>query len=153
MQSERLKRRLRALKSMKRDISHFQIKMEFSAMPVLDVLAHADSWETKGFWDKLEDSLSCNPDSFSAAWREALDQMCRNDMGFAALSADEKNALNTTSEAIGVHDMASQKKAMDLALLQLGEVIEKLGAVCEKKSKLYCSIGMLCGAAAAILIW
>lgn len=84
-------------------------------------------------------------DSFEALWNNSIE----NDK---SLCDDEKSALLPLGTSLGATDIEGQSAALQLAIEKISAMLEYERAKLPEKSRFYMSMGILCGAALAVLM-
>lgn len=111
---------------------------------LLELLKERETYRCFSF---LRDTIAAMQEqvAFSAAWREAV----QTD---SVLSADSKQLLCALGEELGISDLYSQREILERyrSRLQQQEAAQRENS--QKKIKLYQSMGLLAGMAAAILL-
>lgn len=84
-------------------------------------------------------------DSFEKLWRACVN----NDL---MLTNDEAQALLPLGTSLGSTDIEGQSAALNLAIERFSSMLEYERKKTPEKARLYMSMGVLCGAAAAVLM-
>lgn len=126
--------------------------MDYTAQP-LDVLAQKLArGTTVRFWSLFAKALH-NSDNVLNAWRTAMEQARSSDVGFAHLEQEELQILEDFAASLGTTDRKTQRSNVKLLQKRLDDVLEQTQEIYQRKGRMYRSMGVLCGLAAAILLW
>ena len=87
------------------------------------------------------------------AWQQAMELARSEDAGFASLEKGELDALYEYALELGRSDGKNQAKNAALLQKRLEELCEQAQAAYGSKGRMYRSVGILTGLAAAILLW
>lgn len=86
------------------------------------------------------------------AWRSAEDWALLHDRAFAALHPGDREVLRAFMGALGSAALHGEQQNANLALAELERRREEAGAAYGSKGRVYRAMGVLCGAAVAILL-
>ncbi len=150
--SSGLRLRRDTLRAMIGCINRLSIWMEYAQEPLSTLARRAKSEETAIFWDTFSKKLK-NAGDVELAWQQAMEYAREQDAGFAALENAELNALYEYAQGLGKSDGKSQAKNAALLQQWLEELCTQAQAAYGSKGRMYRSVGILTGLAAAILLW
>lgn len=150
--SSGLRLRRDTLRAMIGCINRLSIWMEYAQEPLYKLARRAKSDETAIFWEAFSKKLKSAGD-VELAWQQAMDHARGQDTGFAALEEEELNALYEYAQGLGKSDGKSQAKNTSLLQQRLEELCTQAQNVYGSKGRMYRSLGILTGLAAAILLW
>ncbi len=146
-----VKRRLNVTEGFLVDIRQLSILMRYKMSPIRELVLQLEGSELNEFWEaflkELEGSASLNE-----AWQKALLKL-REEGGFSCLTDAEARVISDFGAAFGTSDIAAQRGNMEMALERFGVRAEALRREVAEKGKMYRSLGVLSGLAAAIMIW
>lgn len=146
-----VKQRLNVTEGFLVDIRQLSILMRYKMSPIRELVLQLKGSALSEFWEaflyELEGSASLNE-----AWQKALSKL-REDGGFSCLTDAEAHVISDFGATLGTSDIAAQHGNMEMALERLGVQAETLRREVAEKGKVYRSLGVLSGLAAAIAIW
>ncbi|MBQ7132830.1 MAG: stage III sporulation protein AB [Oscillospiraceae bacterium] len=140
-----LLRRTRRLQSIELMLTEINTEIKFCRKNLLQIFCDMktrQSYLNLGFLSTL-DTDEC--DSFEKLWSYSIE----ND---TALCDDEKTVLLPLGVSLGATDIEGQSAALSLALEKISSMLEYERARTPEKARLYMSMGVLCGAALAVLM-
>ena len=147
-----VKRRLGVVEGFLLDIKQLSILMQYKMAPIRELVRQLEGSVLKEFWEALLLQME-KTGSLSDAWQEALEQTRRNGGDFFYLGDAEARVISDFGAMLGTSDFPSQKANTEMALERLCVQAEMLRREVSQKGKVYRSLGMLGGLAAAIVIW
>lgn len=124
--------------------------VELTRKPVAALIRSCTQMPCYDLFERYAQSIE-NEKSSKDAWRETEIWMGEHAEYFR-FCEDERNALGSYFEALSTSDGVWLKKAMEQASEQLLRIHEQAQAECARKGKVYRSLGVLIGAAIAILL-
>ncbi len=133
-------------------ISRLSIWMEYAQEPLATLSRRAKTEETAIFWDAFAKELKSMAD-VPLAWQQAMELARSEDAGFASLEKGELDALYEYAQELGRSDGKNQAKNSAFLQKRLEELCEQAQAAYGSKGRMYRSVGILTGLAAAILLW
>ncbi len=140
--SAALKRRAELLCELRTMIRLFSIEIRCCAYTLDELCEKADG----RFGELLREYRESCPD-IRAAWETACSAMRKNGYG-----AEETELLRELGKTLGTSDCAGQEQLLELHGERLAALYEAAAADYAKKGKLFRSVGLLCGAGAAVLL-
>ncbi|OQB25205.1 MAG: stage III sporulation protein SpoAB [Firmicutes bacterium ADurb.Bin182] len=152
MVATKLRLRYDCLLGLLNSLRQLRAKMEYSALPLFEIVKRIGDARTSVLWDSFSLQLE-KGDAVAEAWKRAVHDASSKEEMFGTLKEKESDALSDFISSLGKHDLATQRKAINVIELQLQECLDEAKSELSKKGKLYSSIGMLCGICGAILIW
>lgn len=87
-----------------------------------------------------------------AAWETAEERALLHEQAFAALHPGDREVLRTFAGALGTADLRREQQNAAMALQELERLQAEAGAAYDRKGRVYRAMGVLCGAAVAILL-
>lgn len=87
-----------------------------------------------------------------AAWETAEEHALLHERAFAALHPGDREVLRTFAGALGTADLRREQQNAAMALQELERLQAEAGAAYDRKGRVYRAMGVLCGAAVAILL-
>ena len=147
-----LKRRLRIVEGFLVDIRQMSILMRYRMVPVRELIQKLEGSVLGAFWGALLAEME-RARPLADAWRIALGKMREGGGDFFYMADAEARVIGDFGASLGTSDLAAQKANMEMALERLQAQAEALGRESAQKGKIFRSLGMLGGLAAAIVIW
>ncbi len=86
------------------------------------------------------------------AWEAAEDWALLHDRGFGALHPGDRETLRTFMGLLGTADLNRQQQSAAMAVAALEQSLSDAETACSSKGRVYRAMGVLCGAAVAILL-
>ena len=142
-----LKRRIGIIEGLERDIRRLSMLMEHRRQPITELMRELDS----PLWRDVRARLSRSGISCREAWNEALTDMVESG-GWGCLGKQELVILTDFGGALGAGDINTQLDNAALAVKRLEEQRDLAAAEMGKKARVYRSLGILGGAAAALMV-
>ena len=152
MVSSRLKQRTDCLESLIGSVRHLRAKLDFTVLPLFELVKKIGDSRSQVLWTSFSLKLE-HGSNVKEAWAEALDEASSQESMFASLKDKELNALSDFFSSLGKHDLATQRKGIDVIEIELRECLEAAKTELTKKGKLYSSFGILAGLCGVIIIW
>lgn len=147
-----LKRRLDVVESFLLDIKQLSILMQYKRTPIASLVKDLDGSALSPFWEAFLARLT-RGGPIADAWKATLDHMREGDGDFFYLADEETRVLHDFGDSLGTSDFTAQKANIEMALARLTVQAETLKREASQKGKIYRSLGMLGGLAAAIIVW
>ncbi|MCE5234571.1 MAG: stage III sporulation protein AB [Clostridiaceae bacterium] len=147
-----LKRRLNVVEGFAVDIRQLSILMRYKMIPVRELIQKLEGSALKDFWETLLNEME-RARPLADAWRDALEKVRDGGGDFFYMADEEARVIGDFGAALGTSDLAAQRANMELALERLQAQASALGREASQKGKVFRSLGMLGGLAAAIVIW
>lgn len=147
-----VKRRLDVVEGFLLDIRQLSISMRYRMTPIRELIGQLEASALKEFWEDLLSQMG-HSRPLGDAWREALQKMRGENGDFSYLTDEEARVLSDFGASLGTSDFQAQKANMEMALERLAMLAEALRREVSQKGKIYRSLGMLGGLAAAIVVW
>lgn len=148
--SVELRRKAETADALCQDISILMLKMEYSNLPLKQLVQQLDSMILIRFWQNFSAALDNNTVFF--AWAEAIKKEQKQNPGFAALKAGDIVSITEFGKNLGITDIAAQKKNFNLFKQILEEKVKAYKSDSVTKGRMYRSIGLLGGLAVAIMM-
>ena len=149
--SARYTRRLRTLMAVESGVKRMLSALCYSRLPLFEIAARPVYGEAQCLFDAFCDQLSAGATA-AEAWNGAVDACAGNDAGFAALSGEDRALLCSFSSALGATDCKAQRENGELLLSGLSGAAADASAQAAGKSRVVRAMGVLTGAAVAILL-
>lgn len=147
----RMKDRANKLNTLCTDVRTFCDSMELSQFRLNEMLSALNKSAMAKLWNGFALRLEANSISAREAWNEAVE--CENKNGcLMGLDAQDAEALLSLGEAFSAISRRAQTEYALLTLKRLEQRAKNAENIRESKGKLYSSLGVLMGFAAAILI-
>ena len=137
-----LSRRVAVLGGLYEAITVFKSEISFMTAEMETALESASARDKSGIF---KESLGC---LFEKGASEAMSDAVK----LSSMPPEEKEILLSFSKGLSGRDKESQMKNADMALMRIEKLQEKASENQEKLSSLYCTIGILGGAAGGILL-
>ena len=150
--SAALRLRRDTLRALFDGLTRLAMWMEFTAEPLAVLAKRAATQETEAFFGRFAGLLATEDDVLSA-WTLAMEGARKEHAGFAALREEELQALDEYARCLGGGDRETQRKNTELLKQRLTAALEGAEAAYTRKGRMYRSVGLLSGIAAAILLW
>ena len=148
--SQRLNKRLFELKLIERLAQRIQVRLEFRSLSteeILDQLVCDSTFQSFSFLPHCQHLMQKDELSFPKAWKAAVEKK-KNSL---SLNEEELQVLVSLSEIIGSASVQRQLSSLEGVQKELHRMIDDAQNDCKKKGKLYRSLGILGGAAVAII--
>lgn len=145
-----VKRRLEIVEGFLLDIRQLSISMRYRMTPVKELIRSLSESTVSAFWQELLLRME-REGPLEEAWRAALKKLREDE--FFSLTDAEARMLEDFGAGLGTSDYKAQKANMEMALERLDAQAQTLRQEVAQKGKIYRSLGMLGGLAAAILVW
>ena len=142
-----IKRRVIALEELEGDIRRLDMLMEHRKLPIEQLIAGLDS----PLWEEVSRLMKSRDTSLFNAWMAALELMTE-DGRLRCLNGGDMAVLTDFGDALGVSDTSAQASNAALAIKRLKERREAAAMELLKKQRLFRSLGVLGGAAAALMV-
>lgn len=143
----RPKRRLAALKGIYTDIKRLGVLMDYKALPIAELLDGLDGV----LWRMLGAGLTTQ-NTVAEAFCTALQGQLVKGGELAWLEGSDVSILMDFGASLGVSDMKAQRANLEYTLKRLDESVSELTADVARCGRLYRSLGILSGIAAAIIV-
>jgi len=125
--------------------------MEYEKKPLHRIAKNRAYGEVQPLFDAFGTALSAGAPP-AEAFREALARAETEVRGFAALREEERRLLADFAGALGGSDLKTQRAGAALTISRLEEFAGAAAREHGAKGRIYRTMGMLCGAAVAILM-
>ena len=145
--SAALKARLVNLKKINYLIDEIIILLRFKASTVYEITDHLAGNEQFSDFEFLTDITSNKQSSFQNNWCNSLKSKPPS-----GLKSDDLEILSDIGKKLGTSDMEGQISMLNLQRTELEMRISAAEADCEKKTKLYRSLGVLAGAFISVML-
>lgn len=139
------------LYAMADDITRLLMDMDYSMLPLCELIARIQPCKAPAFWKTLLENIESNT-KVADAWKNTLYLLKKTDKGFSMLSDEELTMIVDFGMALGTSDIVSQRKNAEMATNRLLAHAAEISAVLKAKGKAYGSLGVLSGLALAIVI-
>lgn len=146
--SDRLRRKCRFLKDTAYMLEEFRLMIEFESAEVgemIERLGNNKRLTELSFLIKISEEMYIGSD-IGSIWEKAVEGQ---QYGF--LSNDEKEFIKDIGRKLGKSDVSGQLNALKYEKLELEKMIRSADEDNCRKSKLYRSLGVLCGAFIVIM--
>lgn len=150
--SSLLRLRRDTLSAFKSSVNHLCSRMSYSAQPLALLAEQAKTKETEVFWSLFSKRLAIE-DDVSTAWKSAMEYARENDAGFASLKIQELRIFEDYAKGLGSSDSTMQTKNGAWLQQRLDSVMSEANDAYNRKGRMFRSIGILTGVAAALLLW
>lgn len=147
-----LKLRRDTLRALFDGLTRLSLWMEFTSEPLAALAERAATEDTEPFFGRFAQSL-CTESDVPSAWALAMEGARKEHAGFAALGEEELTALSEYARCLGSSDIGAQAKNAALLRERLTCALEKAQAAYAAKGRMFRTLGVLTGIAAAILLW
>ena len=142
----RLQRHIGELEKWQRLIVFLEGRLRYTAAPVQEML-RAASLQVRGL-EFLKESLSCPAEDFADVWERSIDRYA----ALNALTSADSTLWKEMGNVLGRSDRESQLSALELYARRLSDALEEARCEAREKGKLYLSLGVTGGMAAALLL-
>ena len=149
--SMRLKQRAKLLALLQSTVKRMIIRMEYERKPLAHIVIECAHGELKPFWQTFGKALSRGADT-KAAFADALRAADAEIIGFNAIGDQERELLRAFAAALGSTDLDGQRQNAAILLAGLEPLKEAAASEYRTKSRVYRTMGMLCGAAVVVLM-
>lgn len=149
--AERLRRREKLLSALQNSVRRLMMRMEYEKKPLAAIAAGCAVGELKPLWKTFSEELYRGEEP-RAAFSKALDAADMQIAGFRAVGLRERELLKEFASALGATELDGQKKNAAMLLSGLEPLWEEASGAYHAKGRIYQTMGMLCGAAAVILM-
>ncbi|MEG1547808.1 MAG: stage III sporulation protein AB [Clostridia bacterium] len=144
-----IKRRLRTVDSMARNIKQLGMMMDYKLMPIRELIGGLGDGV---FWRELLKNIKAN-DPLAETFLSTLEQLTKSNPQFTCLEQSDIWILSDFGATLGISDLKTQKNNIALTLERMDERIQSLKIELKEKEKTYRALGILSGIAAAMIIW
>lgn len=141
--SAQLKKRVRILRLLQSMVNDLGTQLRFQTPTVWELLSFLcaqELYQPLGFLGQVSDS-----ERFFDGWRTAVEQDF-------TLQGEEKQLLTELGSVLGTTDTEGQLSALELIGTRLCQLTAEAQQSAEEKGKLYRALGILGGAAAAVVL-
>lgn len=146
-----LKHRQETLSAMLYGFHQLAMWMDYTAEPLTKLIRRCRRPASGVFWDAFTKALE-DANHVPDAWNMAMEQARNEDRGFASLEEPELQAMAEFAEGLGNSDRTTQARNAALLQQRLAEILKEAQAIYGRKGRMYRSMGILSGIAAAILL-
>lgn len=150
--SSALRLRRDMLRSMQSGIGRLSMWMDYTAQPLAVLARRTKTADTEVFWEMFAKQLKENADVVTA-WQQAMAHARAREPGFAALKESDLCVLEEYAQGLGGSDRKTQAKNTALLQQRLETIVQEAQDAYGSKGRMYRSVGILSGLAAAILLW
>lgn len=150
--AEGLRLRQLTLHALLHSFQLLSMRMEYAREPLASLIAYSTTADTAVFWERLRHYLKQGEKGVPAAWERAMAHARRTDPGFAALQAEELQAMEEYAAKLGACDYAAQARNAALLQKRLQAILLQAEQAYAGKGRMYKSMGMLSGIALAIVL-
>ncbi|WMJ23021.1 stage III sporulation protein AB [Paludicola sp. MB14-C6] len=148
--SKRFQKRVKQLDLLTIMLQRIRVYLEYEKTPtklLISKLAESESLQELSFLRRCKDKMETNI-NFPIVWQESLSE-CKQQL---ALEQDDYTALNQLTEVLGVYDAQAQLSGILVLETMMKQQLEEAIEQNKTMGKLYRSLGILSGIAAAILV-
>ncbi len=149
--SARYTQRLRALLATETGVKRMLTALSYSRLPLREIAARPVYGEAQPLFDAFADGLS-EGRTAADAWNGALEKCAVDDANFSALTSEDRALITGFSASLGATDCRAQRESGDMLLAGLAEAAVSASAQAAGKSRVARAMGLLLGAAIAILL-
>ena len=146
LRPQKLKKKLRLINTLTGDIRRLSEGMELKRAPIAELMREL---EYTPLWSGVVRRLECC--SMNTAWIRTVTELTESGE-FVYFGAEELSILSEYGEVLGTGDMTAQVKNSELATKRLQVRMEETEAELKKKERVFRALGILGGAAAALLV-
>lgn len=148
----RLKERAGLLAALRADIRRLTLLMGYSAEPLSRLSERIAEGRTAAFWHAFGEELTGSAD-VPTAWEKAMVAAAKADSPFLTLLTEpERSILLDYAAGLGGSGQHTQRENARLLEERLSAVAEEAMAEYARKGRMYRTMGLLTGAAAALLV-
>lgn len=144
--SDKLKKRVKEINSINHMLDEISILIRYKAMTVyeiINVLRENQMYNSLTFLNQI----SCNVQMpFSEAWEKSIDNMQSD------LNSSDKKLLKSFGCSLGTSDISGQLSSIEVFKADFSKIENDAIVLYDKKSKLYRSLGILCGMFLSIML-
>ena len=149
--ADRLRSRALALEELSQCLRHLGMLMRYSGETLALLARRAHSRTGSPLFEAFSRALEAQAPP-GEAWRQAWDR-CGSSPRYAALQAPELSALERFAAHLGSADPQGEAQRLALALEELDLALADAQQKNQTRGRLYRTLGMLLGLAAAIVLW
>ncbi len=150
--SSLLRLRRDTLSAMKSSINQLSLRMDYTAQPLALLANQTKTPETEVFWTLFAQRLEAG-DDVPTAWSKAMEHSRENDAGFATLKENELRVFEEYAQGLGSSNSTLQIKNAAWLQQRLDSIMNEAHEAYSRKGRLFRSLGILTGVAAALLLW
>lgn len=146
--SVRLKKRCRFLKNIAYLLEEIRLMIEFESAEVSEIIERLTKIQRLseiGFLNTISSEMNIGTE-FDRLWENSVEYQ-----QYSFLSNEEKEFLKDIGRKLGKSDLRGQLNAIKYEQLELEKMIKSADEENSVKSKLYSSLGVLCGAFIVIM--
>ena len=146
MFSDKLKKRVAELNLINYMLEEISVLIRYKALPVYEIIK---ALKENQMYNSLNfiNLINCNMQiPFNKAWEESIDN------SKSELSSNDKKLLKSFGNSLGTSDISGQLASIEVFKVDFKKLEKEATNEYEKKSKLYRSLGILCGMFVSIML-
>ena len=152
LHADRMRCRADGIEELVRCVRQCGLLLRYANVPLVELSNRVGLRERsmlfQAFSRKLMDGITVQE-----AWLQAFQTCCTQSPAYAALKSPEREAMDQFMFQLGATDAASELQRIALTAEELSALLEEARAQHGRKGRLYRTMGLLCGLAAAIMLW